>query len=94
MDLGSRRYLSTAPTVVNPNLGFSNVQAFNSNPSYVPGSSIQPINFQQSQVYSNYPQEQPTFISRVNEDNFSNVISGSKYEYRYGNVGDGSKIGK
>ncbi len=81
VDMGSRRYLSTAPTVINPNLGYSNVQYVEgSNPSYLSGSGLkEQLNFHQSQAYSNYPAEQPTFINRINEDNFSNVLPGSKY---------------
>jgi hypothetical protein len=36
VDLGARRYLSTAPTYVNSNLGFSNVQSVSGN-SYMTG---------------------------------------------------------
>ena len=36
VDLGARRYLSTAPTYVNSNLGFSNVQSVSGN-SYIQG---------------------------------------------------------
>jgi hypothetical protein len=56
VDLGSRRYLSTAPTITNPNLGFSNVHSVNSYipglNSYMTGQPIQGTNFQQSQVYT------------------------------------------
>lgn len=71
VDLGSRRYLSTAPTNVGPNLGYSNVQLVGRNASYVQGQnsyisgpSIQHLPFQQSQVYSN---EQPTFINAIGD---------------------------
>ena len=91
VDQGSRRYLSTAPTIINPNLAYSNVQSSVSGMnSYIPGPNSyitgQPIHgttFQQSQVYS---QLQPTFIHGVGEDNFSNVYAGNKYQYRYGNI--------
>lgn len=70
VDLGSRRYLSTAPTVVGgSHLGVSNVQSISgNNPSYIGTTSYrEPLNFQQSQVtYSNYVPEPPTFINRVN----------------------------
>ncbi len=40
VDLGSRRYLSTAPTNINQNLAYSNVQS-NPSYSYITGPSYQ-----------------------------------------------------
>lgn len=67
VDMGSRRNLSTAPTIINQNLGYSNVQVVGGTNSYIPGPNSYingPSNmiFQQSQVYS---VEQPTFINGV-----------------------------